>query len=89
LLLELMYVMHFEVGIGEQPSSDSLEARVGNWEENTTEVNNITGVHLARQVAVHVYSHGSGYVSYWYLVGLQIVNGHTKAAGGRSPSLES
>jgi hypothetical protein len=51
-------------------------------------VDNITWVHLARQIAVDVYSHGSGYVSYWHLVGLDDVNANTKAGVQDSPSLE-
>ena len=58
LLFELVYMMHFEIGVGEETGTNSLEASVGNREEDTTQMDDVARIQSARETAIHVHGHG-------------------------------
>ena len=74
-------MVHFEVCVGKQTSTNGLETCVGCGQEDTTEMDYIAGVHCTSLVAISVNSHRTGNMAYRNLVRLQqgqqyVLTGH-------------
>lgn len=70
LFLQLVYMMSFEVGIGEEPSTNSLESSVGNRKEDATKVDDVAWIHEAGKISIYMNCHGSRDVPNGHLIGL-------------------